>query len=347
MVRMHAGIATGTKRFRALTMPAALQQVRAELGADAVILETRRWNRMGQPAGTGVEVFATADPGEGSCATRHASPAMTFDMPRSRQELWDYLIERELPMAVVRELVDRVGKREMDAFGNPKRMAESLVKWVAECIPTATIGATGNKVGTLVGPAGSGKTTVLAGLAARAIHAGARVALVSCCAQRLSGGEDLRRVADILGARFENVSDLHQLPGRIRSLAGFDRVWIEAPARLEPEDAATFLEMNPLLVLPITLRERVAHRFIDGYRKVSPQGLILTRLDESPALGVLVGLAHRSGLSIHFVADGPTMPRSLQRARPFELAKRILCPAGVPGEGGYRSDDVRKHCGKD
>src|SRR5438105_807654 len=208
-------------RFTAPTMAEALKQVKATLGAEAVILETTE--APGQ-----VTVTAAVDlDAPGAATTEPADGALLSEV-------------REL-MSVVRELVDEQWRRQPPPGGRGIRrlhrallaqgvdgvIAAALLRETAERLERGTrldtalaaaLGAAPPPTATpsvrlFFGPPGDGKTTTVVKLAAQARRAGRRVLLVGTDTYRLGAALELERYAQALGAEIRRAADPAALTG--------------------------------------------------------------------------------------------------------------------------------------
>lgn len=185
----------------------------------------------------------------------------------------------------------------------------------------------------LVGPTGVGKTTTLAKLAAQqvAAHGAHGVALVSADAHRVGAGDQLFHYGRMLRVPVYAAADAADLRDILDRLRGTPCVLIDTPgfgyrdARIQQllavlgEGAAA---PRSVLVLAANAQAVVLDSVIRAYAALTPQGCILTKLDETPQPAAAYSVLMRHALPLHYVTDGQRVPEDIQRADAHRLACR-------------------------
>ncbi|MFQ6572800.1 flagellar biosynthesis protein FlhF [Pseudomonas sp. UM16] len=187
----------------------------------------------------------------------------------------------------------------------------------------------------MVGPAGMGKTTTLAKLAARYVlkYGAQNLALVSMDSFRIGAQEQLKTLGRIL-----NVSVTHVDPGQ--SLAQAlepllrKRVVLIDTAGLQASDPALRMQLETLagrgiasknyLVLATTSQKQVLTAAYHSYKRCGLAGCILTKLDETASLGEVLSLAISHELPVAYLTDGPRIPDDLHLPRRHQLVSRAV-----------------------
>ncbi len=193
------------------------------------------------------------------------------------------------------------------------------------------------RVEIFVGPTGVGKTTTLAKVACRFAEEGAGdVALVSTDVERLGGDAALRGYAERIGAPFGRAGSPAELANEVARHRG--RVLVDTAGR-SPSDPealsrlAGFREALRLpsrlhLVLAATTKEEDLRRELQRFRPLEPDGLVVTKLDESRRVGNVVNLLlEPDSPSLVWVADGQRVPSDLRLPDPDDFASRALAPS--------------------
>jgi flagellar biosynthesis protein FlhF len=187
----------------------------------------------------------------------------------------------------------------------------------------------------LVGPAGMGKTTTLAKLAARYVlkYGSQQVALVSMDSFRIGAQEQLKTLGRILGVSVTQVDPGQSLLQSLAPLAK-KRVVLVDTAGLPGNDPALRLQLESLasarikaknyLVLAATSQSQVLKAAYHSYKRCGLSGCILTKLDEAASLGEVLGLAIGQQLPVAYVTDGPRIPDNLQVPRSHQLVSRAV-----------------------
>lgn len=187
----------------------------------------------------------------------------------------------------------------------------------------------------MVGPAGMGKTTTLAKLAARYVlkYGAQNIALVSMDSYRIGAQEQLKTLGRIL-----NVSVTHIDPGQSLAQA-LDpllrkRVVLIDTAGLQASDPALRMQLESLagrgikaknyLVLATTSQKQVLSAAYHSYKRCGLAGCILTKLDETASLGEVLSLAISHELPVAYLTDGPRIPDDLHLPRRHQLVSRAV-----------------------
>lgn len=187
----------------------------------------------------------------------------------------------------------------------------------------------------LVGPAGMGKTTTLAKLAARYVarYGTEGLALVTTDDFRIGAQEQLATYGRLLGVPVLTASGVEGLQQVLARLASKRMVLIDT-AGMSPSDQqlATRLQqfgvdggrVRTLLVLAATTQPEDQARAIHAFRPARPVGCVVTKLDESSRHGAVLSSVTRARLPVVYVADGQAVPEDLHRERPENLIKRAV-----------------------
>ncbi|WP_460139989.1 flagellar biosynthesis protein FlhF [Pseudomonas sp. S2_E01] len=187
----------------------------------------------------------------------------------------------------------------------------------------------------MVGPAGMGKTTTLAKLAARYVlkYGAQSIALVSMDSYRIGAQEQLKTLGRIL-----NVSVTHVDPGQslVQALDPLlrKRVVLIDTAGLQASDPALRMQLESLagrgiraknyLVLATTSQKQVLTAAYHSYKRCGLAGCILTKLDETASLGEVLSLAISHELPVAYLTDGPRIPDDLHLPRRHQLVSRAV-----------------------
>lgn len=192
----------------------------------------------------------------------------------------------------------------------------------------------GPSVRMLVGATGVGKTTTLAKLAARGELGANGVAVVTTDGFRVGADAQLRTYADLLGVPFAMATTADDLVRQIDRF-GRRRIWIDTAGRA-PGDQAGLAELlrcrealgrraHVDLVLSATTRQDDLRSEISRHRALRPDGLIVTKLDETTAPAGVVELALDDTLPpLRWLGTGQRVPEDLRVPDPAGLAERLL-----------------------
>lgn len=243
--------------------------------------------------------------------------------------------QRLIDLGVVDDVADTLVHyaSRLAADQSVEHQLHTLLSSLIQPAPSFTEIPDGPRKIALVGPTGVGKTTTLAKLAAQAVQAGLRVALVTIDTYRIAAVEQLRVYGDIMNLPVEVVLSPDELPLAFGRHRDKDLILIDTAGR-SPRDIEriqelqTFIEsdnsVESCLVLPANGRDRELETVIRQFGQLSLSALIFTKLDECDALGVLINIASRTELPLAYVTDGQRVPEDIRRAQSDEIAARIL-----------------------
>jgi flagellar biosynthesis protein FlhF len=187
----------------------------------------------------------------------------------------------------------------------------------------------------MVGPAGMGKTTTLAKLAARYVlkYGAQNIALVSMDSFRIGAQEQLKTLGRILNVPVTHVDPGQSLAQALEPLLR-KRVVLIDTAGLQASDPALRMQLESLagrgiksrnyLVLATTSQKQVLTAAYQSYKRCGLAGCILTKLDETASLGEVLSLAISHELPVAYLTDGPRIPDDLHIPRRHQLVTRAV-----------------------
>lgn len=245
--------------------------------------------------------------------------------------LWRRLQRMGLSAELSQQLLSQVA-----GVAEPRQAWRLLLAHLAHAIKTPKVEPLEEGgVIALVGPAGMGKTTTLAKLAARYVlkYGSQQVALVSMDSYRIGAQEQLKTLGRILGVPVTQVDPGQSLLQALAPLAKKRLVLVDT-AGLPSSDPALRLQLESLasarikaknyLVLAATSQTQVLKAAYHSYKRCGLAGCILTKLDEAASLGEVLGLAIGQHLPVAYVTDGPRIPDDLQVPRSHQLVSRAV-----------------------
>ena len=335
--------------FVAATAREGLARIRRELGDDAVVLSTR-------PHPQGVELLASAYgelavPAVSEAADAAGSSRILNELARLRGMLQNQLAgfawganRRRDPVrvavmqtlfaagfgsALARTLAARL-PRGLDHAAAQRWLRQVLIRNLPVLGRDADLVTRGGCYA-LVGSTGSGKTTTLAKLAARAVDAlGAeQVALVAADAYRIGAAAQLTVYADLLGVPLHVAQDQQRLAQLLPTLGGKKLVLIDtagfAPSDLRTREGEALdrLGVRRLAVISASQQgaaiEQAMARFGQG-----AAACLLTKLDETPQPGAALDSLIRHRLPLAYISGGQRVPEDLHVPNAAYLVDRAL-----------------------
>ena len=245
--------------------------------------------------------------------------------------LWRRLQRMGLSADLSRALLERVAK-----VTEPRQAWRMLLAHLAHAIRTPQVEPLEEGgVIALVGPAGMGKTTTLAKLAARYVlkYGAQNIALVSMDSYRIGAQEQIKTLGRILNVSVTQVDPGQSLTQALAPLVRKRVVLVDtaglpgsAPElRMQLEALASRgVKAKNYLVLAATSQSQVLKAAYHSYKRCGLSGCILTKLDEATSLGEVLGLAISQHLPVAYLADGPKIPDDLQVPRSHQLVSRAV-----------------------
>lgn len=185
----------------------------------------------------------------------------------------------------------------------------------------------------LVGPTGAGKTTTIAKLAAcfAQRHNPRDVALVTTDTLRVGGREQLHGYGRQLGIAVHEADSAQTLALVLERLRDYKLVLIDT-AGLGQRDRNLVGQLNwlrasgqvkTLLCLPANSHFSDLDEVVRRFSSVQPQGVVLTKLDETGRLGSALSVVVDHQLPMTWVTDGQRVPDDLHRANSAHLVLRL------------------------
>lgn len=267
------------KLFRAATMPEAMERVRAELGADALILSTRRVRE-------GVEITAALEPAE-----RDQTPPLPD--PGRTAALGFHAVPVALHSALCRgSLSDALA--ELLAFASvPLDPASPPVL--------------------LVGLPGAGKTLTAARLASRLVMRGVMPMVITADGSRAGAAEQLAAFTRILGINLTVACHPVTLKRVLAARPPDAPVLIDAPGHdpFDPNQAEELAALvgiagaTMVVVMPAGLDPAEAADLAAAYADAGATLMVVTRLDVARRLGGVLSAAATRRLALTEAGVGP------------------------------------------
>jgi flagellar biosynthesis protein FlhF len=322
------------RRFSAPGLQAALRQVKATLGPEAVILETTEADGV---VTVTVGVDEDDAPGQHDVAreARHLVDTVGELVPERTRDGDAHHVElRALHRALAGHGVDGVLAaalvRETAALLAGGRSLDAALATVLGVPAPARPHA---RVRLLVGPPGDGKTTTLAKLAAHERRAGRRVALVGTDTYRVGAGAELDTFGRALGVPVAHAETPAELSRALHAHRDAECVFVDtagacagqaqALAELRALADAAGADAGRTLVASASTAYSAASQICLAFGILAPDACVLTKLDAAPA-GPWLALLWRQGLGISHVTAGRRIPDDLEPATPQRLARCLL-----------------------
>jgi flagellar biosynthesis protein FlhF len=257
-------------------------------------------------------------------------------------ELYLRLLNADFSEECAHELLQAVeGRVSGGRGGNQTLTHEALKEAIAaeldsrfETAPGLGVPGADRRVTALVGPPGSGKTTTIVKLALKyGLTSRKPLQILSTDTYRVSGSEQLRAYASIIGIAFQTVDTMAGLAQALEEASGKDLVLIDTPGfgpgdTDEAAELALFLSRHRLievqLVMPATMRAAALSRVVERFSIFQPARLLFTNVDDDCAGGGIVEQAMRSRLPLSYFGCGQQVPEDLIEASKDRLIRKVF-----------------------
>lgn len=291
-----------TTRYFATSLQAAMETARRELGAEALLVDSRPSPAEMRRLGPLEVTFAW-----------EKKPGGELDDIRQEIAALRATMNRQPPGRVVTPIASNVS---------------------AEKIPVAAFPALRNgetRVVAFVGPAGRGKTTSLVKVAVKyGIAQGVPVRIYLAGTHGVGATGQMAKYAGILGVPFQAIEPFEGLSLALQGDQWKGLVLIDTPGlgvgdREEMESMAKFFarreEIERHLVLRADARSADMQLTLSRFAPVRPNRLLFTGLDEVTGLEPVAEMMIRSGIPGAFFGTGTQIPEDLEEVDAVNLAR--------------------------
>ncbi|SJZ64566.1 flagellar biosynthesis protein FlhF [Selenihalanaerobacter shriftii] len=351
------------KRYRGENMQEAMFKVKADLGADAIILHTRKLNKGGFLGFFGkkiVEVVATLDKKESDEEYERLQDELhqmkqmmgnllneletkqlnsSYDhLPEVLRKMIDKLLNQGVKEEIVMDILKSINEElTPQEFNNQDRIKEVIASDIKKRLKQTSpliLHDKQPKVVALLGPTGVGKTTTIAKLAADfSLVKNKDVALITADTYRIAAVDQLKTYSEIIGAPLEVVFSVNELNQAIDKFSDKDLILIDTAGRsqknqMQMSELSTLLENANVdenyLVLNLTTKLSDIIDIILKFQKVGIDNLVFTKLDETRGLGTILNVIDEFDIPVSYIADGQNVPEDIEAIDPQKVVDIFL-----------------------
>ena len=186
----------------------------------------------------------------------------------------------------------------------------------------------------LVGPTGVGKTTTIAKLAKHYRYKkGKRVGLVTIDTYRMGAREQSQQYAELLNVPIRVALTPGELRRALQEMANRDLILIDT-AGYSQKDLLKLNEVRAFLgaarpdethlVVSCTTDSRVVRHVLEVYKALQINRILLTKLDEAVAFGMILDLAATTDHPFSYATQGQDVTEDIGLGEPGRMARLIL-----------------------
>ena len=255
------------------------------------------------------------------------------------RECYDLLLSNEVEPRIADAIVAEIEEQKLPGGFPAKSSVDLIVRdYLARYFEPnrPMVSSDGPRILFLIGPTGVGKTTTIAKLASRAkINQRRKVGLITLDTYRIGAVDQLTQYADIFKVPVHVIQSPEELSTEVEKCAqeGDELIFVDSAGR-SPQDELKMSELKKFinalpqaevhLVLSTTTHPKTLSSIAERFTPMGFDRVILTKLDESVALGPLVGSLLDIGKPVSYVTDGQNVPKDIFPADPERLVDFVM-----------------------
>ena len=343
------------KTYQGKSIGEATAKLKNDLGADAMILSTRKLNGMqngplveisAMPSGYDSVTAAYSELKADVTTIRDMVQLMTassglndtLNMSPVVLNIYANLIRSGISEVNTRKILRGAGVLDTKAGGGDSEGAAGRVaREISNVIKvdrsmTAADGR--QKIVALAGTTGVGKTTTIAKLAARfMLESKKKVGLVSVDNYRIGAMEQLKAYANILGIPCYPAANRKDLAVALRRLNDREVILIDTAGQSQ-YDTARIAELDAMmkgeraikshLLLSVPTSGKEMQKTVANFQPLNCSTTIFTKIDEAERHGVIINQLMKTGLPVSYLTNGQNVPEDIETAGKAKIARLVL-----------------------
>ena len=343
------------RKFQGKSIGEATAKLKNDLGADAMILSTKKLN--GEKTGPFVEIAAMPSGYESvsdayselkadmvsikdmiRLMNNSAGMQDTLNMSPVVLNMYANIVRSGVSDRNARTILERAGAMAGNRPGQKKNSIASRVAIeisnVIKVDSSINEGHGKQKILALVGTTGVGKTTTIAKLAARfMLESKKKVGLVSIDNYRIGAMEQLKAYATILGIPCYPAMARKDLLYMLRKLNDKDVILIDTAGQSQ-YDVARIAELQQMmkgehkieshLLLSVPTSGKEMHKTVTNFKPLNCSSYIFTKVDEAERHGVIINQLMKTNLPVSYITNGQNVPEDIEPAGKGKIAKLVL-----------------------
>lgn len=336
------------RKFTGSSFKDALDQVKQELGAHAMILSSRsiKGGGLGLLQRPMVEVTAAVDDPEAGAVNRSSSDDLDQLVREVRTMREEMGFLKDTLSSIMPGL--RIGKEKKGLFNlllkqgidpqfavvlleRSNDTVESLKKTISQDIRVQDFSPSDEKGFFFLGTPGVGKTTTLSKVAHMLREKRKRLSLITLDSERIGAIAHMKELSQELGCDLKVARTVSELPRMIYKDIERGPVLVDTPGYNyrdmlgDVEDV--FSSGFPLIrcfVMDATMNAQSAERVWQTMNTDQIDTISFTKLDMAAQFGPLYNLSLLSGRPVSFVSSGPSIPDDIRIPSPDYIAGLVV-----------------------
>ena len=265
-----------------------------------------------------------------------------LNLPENLMVLYQQLrfsgMEEKFARRLMLEAQKNIAEDDLQNFSYVKIfIARMLMKIVKTTRGVESITAP-QKIFTLIGPTGVGKTTTAAKIASeQLLRYKRRVAMITIDTFRIAAVEQLRTYAKIINVPLSIVADKADLDRAIATYSDYDVIIIDTGGCSQRDESQMFElrelfdergRLHNVLVLSSTTKDSDLNEITRRFGVIPIDSVIFTKLDESSSYGSIFNHSIRFKKPISFLTTGQKVPEDIEVATKERLVDLMLNISG-------------------
>jgi flagellar biosynthesis protein FlhF len=242
-------------------------------------------------------------------------------------------VDRRLAYDLVKRAQFAAASKDREAVLDA--IASELLESVETLPPIGSdrAGGTGPMIVALVGPSGVGKSTTIVKMASEAErNRKLKCGLIHWDPRRGNTFDRLATLAKLCGLPFRAAGSVADLKAAVQDFQQLDVVLIDtgSVSPKETDTEATLVAgleavgaVSHLVLAAPTRDDEMLIR-VERFKRLRPQGLVFTKLDETSTFGAIYNTCRRSRLPLLYFTNGQKVPSDIEVASRERLVSLIL-----------------------
>lgn len=190
------------------------------------------------------------------------------------------------------------------------------------------------RIAAFVGPAGGGKTTTLAKLAADLRYREKKtLGIITMDTFRIGALQQVKIYGDIMGVPVLSLGEEDSFEGALRQFDRMDRVFVDTPGKSRNDEShirrlrecfCGDIPVETNLVMSATTDRESMMDAIGRFRGVGYDHIIMTKIDDVRSYGCIFDVIQRAERPVSHITTGQQVPRDIRVMNPEKIAKLII-----------------------